>query len=101
MMRSWLSVEQIDLESTIEALQAAMAKASRIVLGGFTLRSEVKTISYPDRFEDPRGANMWKLIWDLIADSEANGSTIAPTPAMPIITMPSTITSSMLQGVSI
>ena len=60
MMRSWLSVEQIDLESTVEALQAAMAEASRIVLGGFTLRSEVKTISYPDRFEDPRGANMWK-----------------------------------------
>jgi DNA polymerase-1 len=89
-----------DLKSTVKALQAAMAEASRIVLGGFTLRSEVKTISYPSRFEDPRGADMWNTIWDLIEDSEV-GSSIAPTLAPPVITMPSTTMSSMLQGVSI
>ena len=36
-----------DLESTVEAVQEAMVGASRIVLGGFALRSEVKTFSYP------------------------------------------------------
>ena len=69
-----------DLESTVEALQAAMAEASRVVLGGFTLRTEVKTISYPGRFEDPRGVNMWNTIWSLIADSGAGSSIASPPP---------------------
>jgi DNA polymerase-1 len=56
-----------DLESTVEALQAAMVEASRIVLGGFALRSEVKTFSYPDRFEDGRGKAMWDLVCGLVA----------------------------------
>ena len=56
-----------DLESTIEALQSAMAEASRIVLDGFVLRSEAKTFSYPDRFEDGRGKDMWNLVRGLIA----------------------------------
>ena len=31
-------------------MQAAMAKASRIVLDGFELRTDVNVIRYPDRY---------------------------------------------------
>jgi DNA polymerase-1 len=91
-----------DLESTVEALQAAMVEASRIVLGSFALRSEVKTFSYPDRFKDDRfkdgcgkGKDMWNLVLSLIAKPP-----IAPTDAAPIEMLP-TAAVSELQGVSL
>ena len=44
------------LDHDIERMQAAMAKASRVVLDGFELRTDVNVIRYPDRYQDPRGA---------------------------------------------
>jgi len=85
-----------DLKSTIAALQAAMAEASRIVLDGFVLRSEVKTFSYPDRFEDGRGEDMWNLVLGLIAKPTiANVTMAVPVEILPIAT------ASELQGVSL
>ena len=55
-----------DLESTVERMQCAMAEASKIVLGGFPLRSEAKITRYPERFQDERGGQMWATVWDLI-----------------------------------
>jgi DNA polymerase-1 len=89
-----------DLGSTVEALQAAMAEASRIVLDGFVLRSEVKTFSYPDRFEvnrkDGRGKDMWKLVLSLIAKPP-----IAPSATAVPVEIPLTTTTSRLQEVSL
>ena len=47
------------LESDIERMQAAMAKASRVVLDGFELRTDAQFVRHPDRYQDPRGAVMW------------------------------------------
>ena len=47
-------------------MQAAMAKASRIVLAGFELRSDVKIIRHPDRYQDRRGAEMWETVMRLL-----------------------------------
>ena len=58
------------LDQDIERMQAAMAKASRIVLEGFELRTEVNVIRYPDRYQDPRGAVMWDRVMRLIAARE-------------------------------
>ena len=43
-----------------------MAQASEIVLGGFKLRTDAKLVRYPDRYEDPRGKEMWDTVWNII-----------------------------------
>jgi DNA polymerase I len=55
------------LEDDIASTRAAMAEASRIVLGGFELRTDVARIRHPDRFSDPRGTTMWRQVMSLIA----------------------------------
>ena len=55
----------------IERMQAAMAKASRAVLDGFELRTDVNVVRYPDRYQDPRGAVMWERVMKLVVKREA------------------------------
>jgi hypothetical protein len=71
-----------ELEAAVAATQDAMAEASRVVLGGMPLRSEAKLIRFPERFEDPRGAFMWNLVWKTIAQHDDPG-TDAPEPGQP------------------
>ena len=56
-----------DLDSAVEQSQEAMATASEVVLNGFTLRTDVKVIRYPERYEDPRGQEMWQTVWNIVA----------------------------------
>jgi hypothetical protein len=58
------------LQHDIAVTQAAMAEASRIVLGGFELRTEFKIVRFPDRYSDSRGAVMWARVMKLIAERE-------------------------------
>lgn len=55
-----------DADSVIQATQAAMAEASRLVLEGFELRSDVKKVVYPGRYVDERGIRMWNQVWRII-----------------------------------
>ena len=57
-----------ELEGVVAETQAVLAEASAAVLGGFTLRSDVKIIRYPDRFMDPRGERMWCLVNELLEE---------------------------------
>ena len=52
------------LDHDIERMKAAMAKASRVVLDGFELRTDVNVVRYPDRYQDPRGAVMWERVME-------------------------------------
>jgi hypothetical protein len=68
------------LEADIAAMRAAMTEASKIVLGGFELRTDCPdrfdgagrrnafphVIRYPDRFMDKRGARMWAEVLRLL-----------------------------------
>jgi hypothetical protein len=54
------------LEDDIAHMRAAMAEASKIVLAGFELRTDAKSIRYPDRYQDPRGTEMWNRVIELI-----------------------------------
>ena len=42
-----------------------MQKASEIVLDGFPLRTEAKTIRHPERYSDKRGKAMWEIVCEL------------------------------------
>jgi DNA polymerase-1 len=56
------------LDHDIAVMREAMAEASRAVLGGFELRTEVKEVRYPDRYMDEdRGRVMWDRVQELIA----------------------------------
>jgi DNA polymerase I len=58
------------LEADVVKTRAAMAEASRIVLNGFEIRTDVKSIRYPDRYTDKRGAVMWARVMDLVAQRQ-------------------------------
>lgn len=57
-----------DIETVVVETQAAMAEASRVVLGGFELRSDAKVVRHPERYADPRGAKMWETVMCILAD---------------------------------
>ena len=60
------------LDHDIERMRACMAEASRIVLSGFELRTDVNVIRPPDRYMDAdRGREMWEQVMKLVAKREA------------------------------
>ena len=58
------------LEDDVDAMRAAMAEASRIVLGGFELGTDVSTTVWPNRYMDSRGRVMWDRVMRLLKQSE-------------------------------
>ncbi|MGO9122862.1 MAG: DNA polymerase [Desulfomonilaceae bacterium] len=50
----------------ISAAEGAMAHASRIVLNGFELKTDVQEFRHPERFVDERGRAMWDCVWEII-----------------------------------
>ena len=62
------------LENQVAATRAAMDRASQLVLRGFTIRTDVKAICYPDRYADDRGGEMWKTVMGVLAERAASGS---------------------------
>jgi DNA polymerase I-like protein with 3'-5' exonuclease and polymerase domains len=58
------------IEADIAAMRAAMAEASRFVLCGFELNTDVKVVRSPDRYMDPRGRQMWERVYSLVLHAE-------------------------------
>lgn len=67
-------IDEIDL--AVISTQKIMADASAIVLNGFSLRSDVKTIKYPDRYMDKRGTEMWNKVLGLIHSKASSGGAL-------------------------
>ena len=59
-----------ELDQAIATTKSLMLEASRIVLDGFELGSDVKVVRYPDRYMDKRGVVMWDKVMSLIEESE-------------------------------
>jgi hypothetical protein len=55
-----------ELDEAVATTKSFMKEASRIVLGGFELGSDVKEVRYPDRYMDKRGVVMWDKVMALI-----------------------------------
>jgi DNA polymerase I-like protein with 3'-5' exonuclease and polymerase domains len=61
-----------EIDAAVVTAQAAMAAASRIVLGGvLTLRSEAKIFRAPERFLEERGRSMWELVQAVLGEITA------------------------------
>lgn len=61
------------LDGDIATTRAAMAEASRFVLAGFELNTDVKIVRRPDRYMDPRGVEMWNRVCDLVSANQTKG----------------------------
>jgi hypothetical protein len=55
-----------ELDQVIATAKALMQEASRNVLDGFELGSDVKVVRYPERYMDKRGTVMWNKVMGLI-----------------------------------
>lgn len=58
-----------DIEEIVSRTRACMDRASTSVLD-FAMRTDVKIFTYPDRFIDPRGAQTWRVVMQLIDEIE-------------------------------
>jgi DNA polymerase I len=58
------------LEADVAATRAVMAEASRAVLAGFELGTDVKMVHYPNRYTDERGRIMWDRVCSLAAAAD-------------------------------
>ncbi len=54
-----------ELDEAIATAKALMGEASRIVLDGFELGSDVRAFRYPKRYMDKRGEVMWDTVMNL------------------------------------
>jgi DNA polymerase-1 len=50
-------------------MRAAMAEASRAVLNGFEIGTDVTLVKFPNRYMDDRGRVMWARVLDLLGVS--------------------------------
>jgi len=57
-------LEKID--STVTLARAIMERASRVILPGFTIRTESKIVRYPDSWEEPLGHALWTKVMELL-----------------------------------
>jgi hypothetical protein len=58
------------LDADTERTRAAMAEASRIVLDGFELRTDVHVFRHPNRYAVKRGTVMWDRVMALLEEAE-------------------------------
>jgi DNA polymerase-1 len=54
------------LDADIALMRQAMVEASRSVLDGFEIGTDVSVVKFPDRYMDERGAVMWARVLDLL-----------------------------------
>lgn len=59
------------IEAVASDMQRVMREASRIVLGGLELRSDVAYVHSPERYMDERGRKMWTLVMELLGKIDA------------------------------
>jgi DNA polymerase-1 len=61
------------IDDAVVATREAMAEASRIVLGGLEVDTDVKIIGWPHRYADDRGQVMWERISEILSNREGQG----------------------------
>jgi DNA polymerase I len=57
-----IEADRRDIDDVIATMRAAMGRASRAVLGGVEIGTDVKKVCWPGRYMDKRGAAMWKNV---------------------------------------
>lgn len=62
-----------NIQEIVSTTQLCMREASTIILNGFELESDVKVVTYPDRYMDEdRGVQFWNNVMSLIGREECH-----------------------------
>jgi DNA polymerase-1 len=67
-----------EIDAAVARTRQLMVEASRVVLGGFEVKTDADIFRYPDRYSDPRGEDMWQLMMEL--KNSGTTGTSEPTP---------------------
>lgn len=67
-----------EIDEAVYLTRNLMGQASRIVLSGFEVRTDVKIVRHPDRWTDPRGAFMWEKICSLVPGLSPDKKPVCP-----------------------
>ncbi len=59
-----------EIEAKVVQARALMGRASRVVLGGFEVRTDADIIRHPERYDDPRVSDMWDRVMELLEQLE-------------------------------
>jgi hypothetical protein len=62
-----------ELDGVVARTRAAMAKASRVILNGFELRTDMEKVRYPHRYMDVGGKAMWNIVMECLAEVAGAG----------------------------
>ena len=60
------------LDADVAGMRDAMAEASRVVLDGFELGTDVTKFRHPDRYADQRGVAFWEQVMGLLESLEGS-----------------------------
>jgi hypothetical protein len=63
------------IEADVIEMRRAMVEASRIVLGGFELGTDVSVTRYPERYMGGRGHVMWQRVTELLRQNDQQRGT--------------------------
>jgi hypothetical protein len=66
-----------DFFATVTATREVMSEASRKVLAGEVVPTEVTEVAWPDRYMDPRDKNMWHTVMSLLGSGVAGVHRVA------------------------
>jgi hypothetical protein len=61
-----IEADDQDIEDVVRSCRSTMEEASRVVLGGFTIRTESEIFRFPGRYYDKRGLGMWNVVSELV-----------------------------------
>jgi hypothetical protein len=59
-----------EIGDVVATSRAVMAEASRDVLGGLEIGTDVSVVAYPHRYMDPRGQVMWERVMDRLGGTQ-------------------------------
>ena len=61
-----IAAPQYRIDEDVADMRNVMREASAVVLNGFELATDAKTISYPGRYSDQRGEVMWRRVMSVL-----------------------------------
>jgi DNA polymerase I len=68
------------IDDVVDTTRAAMAEASKVVLAGVEVDTDVEVIRWPDRYADERGAVMWGRITEILSGLEGEACQLPQGP---------------------
>jgi DNA polymerase I len=73
-----VEAETACIADVVKETQQHMLDASKVVLSGFELRSDVEIIDYPVRYRDTRGIEMWQKVMKILDEIDETETANVP-----------------------